>query len=171
MAADNQSTSMNGGRRFVRRPSPASLVSIVAHVVLGVLVWNAVQFPAVFDRFLQVDRKAAPLAERIEYVTVVPPTIASTPTPAARRPARAAVAARHNNTTGAGRARFGKRFLVARGRASGNCCVERGAHRLPCGLETRGSTGRDRLLVFQHGGTLLWRITFAVHHRAGARRA
>ena len=28
----------------------AALVSVVAHVVLGVLVWNALQMPAVFDQ-------------------------------------------------------------------------------------------------------------------------
>ena len=92
MAADNQSTSMKGGRRFLRRPTPASLVSVLAHVVIGVLVWNAVQFPAVFDRFLQVDREATPVAERIEFVTVVPPTTIAQPAPATvtRRPPRAA---------------------------------------------------------------------------------
>jgi hypothetical protein len=63
----------------MRRPSPASLVSVIAHVVLGVLVWNAVQMPAVFDRFLQVDTTAKPVAERIQFVTVVPTETAQAP--------------------------------------------------------------------------------------------
>jgi len=88
MAADNQSTSMNGGRRFLRRPSPASLVSVLAHVVIGVMVWNAVQFPAVFDRLMQADRDAKPVAERVEFVTVVPTTTIA-PATATRRTPRA----------------------------------------------------------------------------------
>ena len=67
-----QRTTENGWRRFARRPSPASLVSIVAHVILGIVVLQAVQMPAVFDRFLQVDRKAGPLAEKVEFVNVAP---------------------------------------------------------------------------------------------------
>ena len=72
MERSNQQMPVTGWRRHMRRPSPASLVSVVAHVILGVLVWNAIQMPAVFDRFLQGDRKAAPLAERVEFVTVTP---------------------------------------------------------------------------------------------------
>ena len=70
----------------MRRPSPASLISIVAHVIVLVLVWNAVQMPAVFDQFLQVDRKAKPVAENIQFVTVTPPPAVASSTPS--RPAR-----------------------------------------------------------------------------------
>lgn len=72
-----QQTTENGWRRFARRPSPASLVSIIAHVILGIVVLRAVQMPAVFDRFLQVDRDAGPLAEKVEFVTVSPPRAVS----------------------------------------------------------------------------------------------
>lgn len=70
--AEYQMTPVQGWRRFARRPSSASLVSIGAHVIIGVLVLNAIRMPAVFDRFLQVDRAATPVAERVEYVTVAP---------------------------------------------------------------------------------------------------
>jgi hypothetical protein len=61
----------------MRRPSPASLVSVIAHAVLGVLIWNALQLPAVFDRFLLVDTASKPKAERIQFVTVTPPAVAT----------------------------------------------------------------------------------------------
>ena len=70
-------------RRNLRRPTPASLVSVGLHVVIGVLVWNAVQMPAVFDRFLKNDERAKPTVERIQFVTVAPSA------PAASQPARA----------------------------------------------------------------------------------
>jgi hypothetical protein len=66
-------------------------VSVAVHVVLLVLVWNAVQMPAVFDRFLQADREAKPVAERVEYVTVAPSSAVATPGPATRRPTAASV--------------------------------------------------------------------------------
>ena len=66
---DNQQTPLQGWRRFGRRPNSASLVSIIAHIVVLVLVWNAVQMPAVFDRFLRVAR---PVAERVDYVQIAP---------------------------------------------------------------------------------------------------
>jgi hypothetical protein len=71
--AENQQTPVQGWRRFARRPSSASLVSIGAHAIIGVLILNAIRMPAVFDRFLQVDRGAKPVAERVEYVTITPP--------------------------------------------------------------------------------------------------
>ena len=73
MDGQNQQRPKQGWRRYLRRPSPASLVSVIAHVVLGAVVWNAVQLPAVFDRFLQNDQRAKPTAERIQFVTVAPP--------------------------------------------------------------------------------------------------
>ena len=82
--AENQQTPIQGWRRYTRRPSSASLVSIIAHVAIGVLVVNAVQMPAVFDRFREVDKE--PVAERVEYVTVTPPA----PAAPAMRPTRAA---------------------------------------------------------------------------------
>jgi len=85
MEARNQQTSSTGKRRLWRRPSSASLVSVVVHVVVLVLVWNAVQMPAVFDRFLRVDSKARPVAERVEYVTVVPPSAVAVPERITRR--------------------------------------------------------------------------------------
>lgn len=85
MGLQNQQTPDEGLRRFLRRPSPASLVSVGLHLVLGVLVWNAVQMPAVFDRFLQKDQQATPVAERIEFVTVSPPP------PGVRQPAQTTI--------------------------------------------------------------------------------
>ena len=77
-----------GWRRLLRRPSPASLVSVAAHAILGVLVWNAVQMPAVFDRLLQRDRVARPAAERVDFVTVPPPPpVTAGPTRVATREA------------------------------------------------------------------------------------
>ena len=93
MDTRNQQPSGNGKRRLWRRPSSASLVSVGVHIVVLVLVWNAVQMPAVFDRFLQVDREARPAREKVQFVTVVPPSAVSTPGPVARRPARASVPA------------------------------------------------------------------------------
>jgi hypothetical protein len=81
--AENQHTPGQGWRRLMRRPSSASLVSIGAHAILGVLIWNALQMPAVFDRFLQFDREAKPVAERVEYVTIAPPAPAA-PAPPSR---------------------------------------------------------------------------------------
>ena len=75
-------------RRLWRRPTSASLVSVVLHIVLGILVWNAVQMPAIFDQFVQQDRAAKPVAERVEYIAITPPvfdTVAA-PVPRAARP-------------------------------------------------------------------------------------
>lgn len=71
--AENQLPPGQGWRRFARRPSSASLVSIAAHAIIGVLVLNTIRMPAVFDRFLQVGRDATQVAERVEYVTITPP--------------------------------------------------------------------------------------------------
>lgn len=87
MEPSNQQRPVTGWRRYMRRPSPASLVSVVAHLILGVIVWNAIQMPAVFDRFLQGDREAAPLAERVEFVTVTPSSAVPAAEPATRSPA------------------------------------------------------------------------------------
>jgi hypothetical protein len=88
MGSVDQQTTEKGWRRFMRRPSPASLVSVVAHVILGVVVWNAIQMPAVFDRFFPVVRDAKPVAERIQYVSVTPPAaVETTPTRPATRQA------------------------------------------------------------------------------------
>lgn len=87
----SESTQGTGKRRW-RRPTSASLVSVVMHVVLGILVWNAMQMPMFFDQVTQ-----APVAERIQYVEVTPsggreavspPPRGSTPTRA--QPATAA---------------------------------------------------------------------------------
>jgi hypothetical protein len=51
------------------------MVSVIAHVILGVLIWNAVQMPAVFDRFLRFDGQSKPAAEKIQFVTVAPPPV------------------------------------------------------------------------------------------------
>ena len=91
MDTRNQQPSSTGKRRLWRRPSSASLVSIVVHVVVLVLVWNAVQMPAVFDRFLQTDREAVLPAERVQFVTVVPSSAVATPGPVTRRPTSASV--------------------------------------------------------------------------------
>jgi uncharacterized membrane protein YwzB len=91
MDGQDQQRPKQGWRRYLRRPSPASLVSIIAHVILGAVVWNAVQMPAVFDRFLQNDERAKPTAERIQFVTVAPSqAAASQPTRTRTRQAPAA---------------------------------------------------------------------------------
>lgn len=56
-----------------RRPTPSALVSVGLHLVLMVVVWQAVQLPAVFDRMLVVDRSARPARERVDFVRVTPP--------------------------------------------------------------------------------------------------
>ena len=89
MGLRDQQTPKEGWRRFMRRPSTASLVSVAAHAVVGVLVWNAVQMPAVFDRLFQSDQRAKPVAEQIQFVTVTPPpAVASQPTRPATRQAQ-----------------------------------------------------------------------------------
>lgn len=67
-------------RRSWRRPAPSALVSVAIHVVLAIVVWNAVQMPAVFDRLLVRDRAARPIRERVEYVALRLP---AAPAPAA----------------------------------------------------------------------------------------
>jgi len=95
MELQDQQTKVKGWRRFLRRPSPASLVSVVAHVILGVMVWNAIQMPAVFDRFFPVVRTTQPVVEKVQFVTVTPPaTVANTPPSSATR--QAPVATRPN---------------------------------------------------------------------------
>lgn len=89
MDSRNQHMPPTGWRRYWRRPSPASLVSVIAHLILGVMVWNAIQMPAVFDRLMHGDREAAPLAERVEFVTVTPPAAIAAPGPVSRRPVTA----------------------------------------------------------------------------------
>jgi hypothetical protein len=98
MGLRDQQMPKEGWRRFMRRPSPASLVSLIAHLIVGTAVWNAVQMPAVFDRLLQSDQHAGPAAEHIQFVTVTPPpAVASQPArsttrqaaPAAVRPSSA----------------------------------------------------------------------------------
>ena len=49
-------------RRIMRRPTSAAVVSVIAHVFLGVLVWNALKMPGVFDQLVQRDRQAQPVA-------------------------------------------------------------------------------------------------------------
>ena len=90
--AEDQQRPTEGWRRYVRRPTAASLVSVGLHLVIGVLVWNAVQMPAVFDRLLQRDQRAKPTVERIQFVTVHPPSaVASQPTRSRTRQAPAVV--------------------------------------------------------------------------------
>ena len=88
--AENQHMPSEGWRRFMRRPSSASLVSIGAHAILGVLIWNALQMPAVFDRFLQVDRDAKPVAEKVECVAITPPAPSAPSVQPSRRAAPSA---------------------------------------------------------------------------------
>lgn len=99
----NQPGSTEPKRRLARRPSSSTLVSVAVHVVLGLVAWQAIQVPAVFDRFLRVDREARPVRERVEFVTVTPSAAvestsvarparrATSPTPAATSPAPATV--------------------------------------------------------------------------------
>jgi hypothetical protein len=85
-----QQTTSTGWRRFARRPSSASLVSVVVHAVAGVLLISALQMPAVFDDFLKVDRAAEPVRERVEFVAVTPAPVESlSTTSAVARPAPA----------------------------------------------------------------------------------
>ena len=52
----------------------------MAHVVVGILLINAIQMPAVFDRLLQVDRSLQPKAEKVEFVAIAPtPDTAASP--------------------------------------------------------------------------------------------
>lgn len=100
---ENQPGSTQPKRRHVRRPQSSTVVSIVVHVVLGVVAWQAIQMPAVFERFLQVDREARPVRERVDFVTVPPPAAvestsvakparrATSPAPAPANPAPASV--------------------------------------------------------------------------------
>jgi hypothetical protein len=59
---------------------------VVAHLVLGILILNAVQMPAVLDRFLLFDRSARPVAEKVDFVALpAAPDEPATPAPP-RRP-------------------------------------------------------------------------------------
>jgi hypothetical protein len=90
MRASEPQVRSKGWRRFVRRPSSASMVSVVAHIALGIMIINAIQMPAVFDRFIQVDRSAKPVAERVEFVAVpTPPETTTAAAPRASRPTAA----------------------------------------------------------------------------------
>jgi hypothetical protein len=59
-------------RRILRRPTSAALVSVFAHIILGLMVWNAVQMPGVFDQLVKRDLATKPVAEKVEFVTVEP---------------------------------------------------------------------------------------------------
>ena len=86
MRAENQPGSNEDVWRhhWRRRPTSAALVSMAAHVVLGVLVWYAVKMPAVFDEFMQRDAKSRPVAEKVEFVSIRP--LVDTVTAAPRAP-------------------------------------------------------------------------------------
>jgi hypothetical protein len=59
-----------------------------AHIVLGVLVWQALKMPSVFDEFMLRDERSRPVAEKVEFVAIRPPVLDSAPAPrAAARPA------------------------------------------------------------------------------------
>jgi hypothetical protein len=74
-------------RRIVRRPTSAALVSVVMHIVLGVLAWNALQMPGMFDQLVQRDHQARPVTEKVDYLAISPPRAESAFAPApARRP-------------------------------------------------------------------------------------
>lgn len=90
---ENQQGSSDVWRRHWRRPTPAALVSMAAHVILGVLVWNAVKMPAVFDEFMQRDAQSRPAREKVEFVAIRPPGLdTATASRATRRPAPARAA-------------------------------------------------------------------------------
>ena len=75
-------------RRILRRPTSAALVSVIAHIFLGILVWNAVQMPGVFDELLRQDRTARPAREKVEFVRIEQPRLdtATAPVTPTRRP-------------------------------------------------------------------------------------
>ena len=93
MRTANQSTTMrNGQPRRARRFQTSMLVSVAVHVVLGIVVWRAVQVPAVYERFMRWSRTRAPAPEQIEFVVVAPPdtsSVAGGRGPAVPSPARA----------------------------------------------------------------------------------
>jgi hypothetical protein len=66
--------------RGVRRLAPATVVSLVFHVVLAIVVWNAIQFPMLMDRMFTWDRAPLP-RESVRFVSPgVPPPSTSRPT-------------------------------------------------------------------------------------------
>lgn len=60
------------GPRWWRRPDSSTLASVALHVVLGFVVWHAVEVPAVYERFLRVARSPDRPNERIRFVEVSP---------------------------------------------------------------------------------------------------
>ncbi len=76
MRAENQPGSRDVWRHhWRRRPTPAALVSMAAHVILGVLVWYALKMPAVFDELMQRDEQSRPVAEKVGFVAIRPPVL------------------------------------------------------------------------------------------------
>ncbi len=71
-----------GRKAQARRPSSSTLLSVSIHIVLGILVWQAVRVPAVFERLLQSSPDTQRTTERVQYVAV--PSVAE---PSARHPA------------------------------------------------------------------------------------
>jgi hypothetical protein len=64
-------------------------VSVVIHVVLGVVVWHAIEVPAVFERFLRPGQEESRAAERVRFVAVESAPAAGPAVAPARRPTRA----------------------------------------------------------------------------------
>lgn len=91
MRPGNQQPTDRSTPRWRRRTDSSTLVSVVIHLVLGVVVWHAVQVPAVFERFLQAGQDATLPAERVQFVAVErAPAVApaAAPAPRSTRPAR-----------------------------------------------------------------------------------
>lgn len=75
----------------MRRRLPATVVSVLLHVVLGTVVWNAFQMPRTFDEFFGTRRPAQAPREEVQYVVVEPAVPQPAETAAVRpRPVRAA---------------------------------------------------------------------------------
>jgi hypothetical protein len=56
--------------RVERRSTPATVVSVLLHIVLGVVLWRALQVPVTLERLFGSAPTAEPAAERLQYVVV-----------------------------------------------------------------------------------------------------
>ncbi len=60
-----------------RRSAPATVISLFLHVILAVVLWNALKVPDILERLLDTARKNTPVQEHVVYAVVQPEGAAS----------------------------------------------------------------------------------------------
>jgi len=71
--------------RARRRVAPATAVSLLVHVVIGVVLWNVLLTPVALERLFRFARSPQPPEESLRFVTVAPTTQPATLPDSGRR--------------------------------------------------------------------------------------